>query len=121
MSTQVTSEWARREAVRNAQAILTGRLGILEGCVALAKVADAVVPAWFDDPDFSVIGGVASECHGIPLGDVRHQWQGEALERMDAESQRYADQVRDVVVKACEDIISRFGDRDGDLFPGSAV
>jgi hypothetical protein len=114
-------EEARRKAVRHAQAVLNGQLGILEGCVALAEVADRVVPAWFDDPDFAGIVGIASECEGIPLGDVRHQWKGQALERMDAEAHRYADQVRDVVVKACENIVSRFGDRDDDQFSASVV
>jgi hypothetical protein len=121
MQSDAARELARREAVRCASAILSGELGVLEGSVAIAQVADRVVPSWFEDPDFAAIGGVASECDGLLLGDVRHQWQGDALARMDAEAQRYTDQVRDTVVKACENIVARFGDRDEDLYPGSVV
>ena len=121
MPAQQADDDARRKAVFYAESVLRGQLGVLEGCVVLAEIAGRVVPSWIDDSDFAVIGGVASECDGIPLGDVRHQWKGAALERMDAEAQKYTDQVRDLVVKACENIVARFGNRDEDQLPGSVV
>jgi hypothetical protein len=121
MSAFEASKGARREAVRYAQAILTRQLSILESCVALTRVADRVVPIPSDDPDFAVFAGVASECDGIPLGEVRQQWKVDALSRMDAEAQRYTDQVRDQVLAACENIVARFGDRQEDQFSGSVV
>ena len=121
MQPDMARERARREVVRYATAILSGDLGVLKGSVAIATVAGNVVPSWFEDPDFAPIGGIASECDGLALGDVRHQWRGEALSRMDAEAQRYSDQVRETVVRACENLIARFGNRDEDLYPGSVV
>ena len=110
MSEFVASDWARLEAVRRAKAILSGDLDILEGCVALAEVADGVVPLWLDDPDFVVFGAVASECDGIPLGAARQQWQGEALARVNATAQEYSARVRAEVLCSCGNIVSRFGD-----------
>jgi len=107
------SDWARGEAVKRARAILAGELDVLYGCVVLAEIADGVVPDWRDDPDFVVFGAVASECDDIPLGPARLQWQGEALARMDAMAKEYAGRTRDVVLKACENVVSRFGERDG--------
>jgi hypothetical protein len=121
MSAHEADVEARRMAVGYAESVLRGRLGILEGCVALADIAGRVVPSWCDDSDFAIIGSIASECDGIPLGNARHQWKGAALERMDAAAQKYTDQVRDVVVSACENIVARFGNRDEDQLPGSAV
>src|SRR5688572_28977885 len=118
MQPDMARERARREVFRYASAILSGHLGVLEGSVAIARVAGSAVPSWIEDPDFAPIGGIASECDGLALGDVRHQWQGEALSRLDTEAQRYADQVRETVLRACENIVARFGSRDEDVYPG---
>jgi hypothetical protein len=108
MSDHPESGWPRLEAVRRARAVLAGELGVLEGCVELAAIADGVVPAWFDDPDFSVFGAVASEADDIPLGAARQQWQGEALTRRNALASEYSARVRDQVLRACESVIARF-------------
>ena len=119
MSNHEADDEARRKAVGYAESVLRGRLGVLEGCVALADIAGRVMPSWLDDPDLAIFGAIASECDGVPLGHARHQWKGAALERMDAAAQKYTDEVRDVVVKACENIVARFGNRDEDQLPGS--
>jgi hypothetical protein len=108
MATHATNEWARGEAVRIARAILSGELGVLEGCIPLASVAHDVVADWRIDADFVVFGAVASETDKLPLGKAREQWGTAALARADVEIDRYTREVQDRVLAACRNVLDRF-------------
>jgi hypothetical protein len=114
-------ESAVQEAIHCARAVLAGEIDVLEACVTLHKLADAVVPSWVEDPDFQIFGAIASECDGIPLGEARKQWKDQALARIDADAQRYSQIVREEVVKACQNVVSRFAVTQGHPANGSAV
>ena len=109
MSAQDSSAWSRSEAVRKAQAILSGDLGVLEGCIALASLAHDVVSDWRVDPDFVVFGAVASEIDHLPFGPVRNQWSAWGLARADNEIERIAKAARADVLVACRHVVERFG------------
>jgi hypothetical protein len=97
------------EAVRLARAVLSGEVGVLEGCIPLASIAHDAVPDWTSDPDFVIFGGVASEIDALPFGPVRERWGSGALARADADIARYSDLVREQILEACRHIIARFG------------
>jgi hypothetical protein len=108
MSSHTPSAWARSEAVRRARAVLSGELGVLEGCIPLASIAHDVVADWRSDPDFVVFGAVASETDELPLGEARAQWSAAALARADVEIDRYTREVKDGVLAACLNVVKRF-------------
>lgn len=108
MAAHVSKVQSLAEAVRNARAIVEGELGILEGCIPLASLAHEVVSDWRTDPDFVVIGAVASEVDNLPFGAVRAQWSPAALAKADQEIARYTRLSKDQVLVACRNIISRF-------------
>ncbi len=113
MSAQVSNDWAQSEAVRRARAVLSGEIGLLEGCIPLASIAHDVVSDWRVDPDFVVFGAVASETDELPLGKARAQWSAAALARADVEIDRYTREVQDSVLAACRNVVKRF-ERQGD-------
>jgi hypothetical protein len=108
MSAHVANAWARDEAVRKARAVLSGELGILEGCIPLASLAHDVVADWRIDPDFLVFGVVASETDDLPLGKARNQWDAAALARADLEIERHTREVQEKVLAACRNVVERF-------------
>jgi len=100
--------WPLRDALRTAQAIRDGELGVLEGSMTLAALAHEVVPDWRSDPDFVVFGGLASKTDHLPIGPARKNWSAEALARADAEVEAIAAVSRAQVREACEHVIARF-------------
>ena len=57
-----------RDALAAAQAVLDGKLGVIEGSIALAAFAYEVIPDWRVDPDFVIFAVLASETDHLPLG-----------------------------------------------------
>src|SRR5688572_309952 len=108
MSSHSPDSRAKAEAVRNARAIVSGEVGVLEGCIPLASLAHDVVPDWRVDPDFAVFGAVASEIDELPFGAVRARWSSGALAKADIEIARHTHQSKDQVMAACHNIINRF-------------
>ena len=108
MAAHVASSWSQAEAVRLARAIMSGDVGVLEGCIPLASIAHDVVPRWVEDPDFVVFGSVASEIDDLPFGSVRQHWSAEALAAADNKISRYAEAVREDILGACRNVIERF-------------
>ena len=106
--THIPTKWSLAESVRLARAILSGSNGVVEGCIPLASVAHDVVPDWSTDPDFVVIGAVASEADDLPFGKVREHWGSEALAKADASLECYSVAVREQVLSACRNIVERF-------------
>jgi len=109
MSVHESSVWARAEVARKAQAILSGELGVLDGCIPLAQLAHDVVPDWRVDRDFLVFGVISSSIDHLPFGSVRRQWSAEALARADSEIALLTDLNRDDVLLACRNVVDRFG------------
>lgn len=105
---------AHRSAVDVAGAILRGNVTLLLGCRRLATLAHDVVPDWRVDPDFVVFGGVASEVADLPIGPERARWNSAALAREDARIGTYEAAVRDRVLKACRNVLLRFGSAGAD-------
>ena len=109
MSTPLSHAWSRTEAARNAQAVLSGELGVLEGCISLASLAHDIIPNWSDDPDFVVFAAISSKVDHLPFGHVRDQWSAASLARADREIERITRDTREVVLVACRHILERFG------------
>jgi hypothetical protein len=56
MTSEKQAAWPLRDALRTAQAVLDGDVGVIEGSIALAARAHHIVPDWSVDPDFVVFG-----------------------------------------------------------------
>jgi len=108
MAAHVATGRVPSEAVRIARAILSGDIGVLEGCIPLASIAHDLVPDWRVDPDFAVFGAVASEVDALPLGSARAQWGSAALAQADVEIARYTLVVKERVLGACRHVVERF-------------
>jgi hypothetical protein len=79
------SRWPLRDALRTAHAVLDGKMGVIEGCIALASYAHDVVPDWRVDADLVIFGAIASDTDHLPFGEVRSPWGQAALARADEE------------------------------------
>ena len=103
------SSRARHSAVAAATDMLQGRLGLAEGCRRLVYLAQGVVPDWTADSDFVLIGAFAMETDNYPVGAARAHWNPDALEKEDAKRAEYEAGMRDALLKACANLIARFG------------
>jgi hypothetical protein len=103
-------EWPLRQALQAAQAILDGKLSVIEGSRALASYAHDIVLDWSADPDFVVFGAIASETDDLPIGESRRNWSAQALAEGDAKLQRFTSAVESDVRAACANVIARFSD-----------
>jgi hypothetical protein len=108
MASENPTVWPLRDALRTAQAVLDGEMGIIEGSVALARYAHDVVSKWSVDPDFVVFGALASGTDHLPFGEVRNLWSVSALARADEEIEAITNRHRTSVRRACENVIARF-------------
>jgi hypothetical protein len=81
---------------------------VIEGRIALAAYAHAVVADWRVDPDFVVFGALASTTDHLPFGQVRSRWSVAALARADAEIERITERNREHLRQACANLIARF-------------
>jgi hypothetical protein len=97
-----------RLVITQAYAILNGEVGLIEGCIRMARLAHEVVPSWVDDPDFVVFGSIASETDHLPIGAARAQWSDAALAREDKNTALIEQSARSDVHSACTNIIRRF-------------
>jgi hypothetical protein len=103
-------EHARRSAVETAQAVIAGKIGIIEGSIRLASLAHDVVPNWVTDEDFVVLGALSSETDHLPTGSARQYWSATALAEADVAIERIEQNAREDVFRACTNIIKRFAD-----------
>jgi hypothetical protein len=99
---------ARLAAIDTAAAVISGRVGTIEGCRTLSSLAHDLVPDWRVDEDFVIFCAVASETDALPTGTARKHWAPAALAREDQEIKRAEQTYRDAVVAACHNIIARF-------------
>ncbi len=108
MSSENPIVWSLRDALKTAEAVLAGELGIIEGSITLAAYAHEVVPDSRVDPDFVVFVVIASETDHLPFGRVRDLWSATALARADTEIEAITLRRRAGVRQACENVIARF-------------
>jgi hypothetical protein len=110
LSRDLPREWPLRQALQAAQAVLDGKLSVIEGSRALADYMHDIVPNWSSDPDFVVFGVVASETDDLPTGESRRYWSSRALEEFDAKTNRISSAAEGDVRAACANVIARFRD-----------
>jgi|KBSSwiStaDraftv2_1062776.scaffolds.fasta_scaffold52565_4 hypothetical protein len=108
MTSEKQTAWPLRDALRTAQAVLDGEIGVIEGSIVLAARAHDIVPERAADPDFVVFGVLASETDHLPFGEVRSRWSDAALSKADAEIEAITEGHRMKVRQACENVIARF-------------
>ncbi len=83
-----------------ARSILSGTIGILDGCAAIASVAFPLNEPELNDAlrFFAIVAGEADE---FPSGETRRLWAPEALKAKDKEAGDYERRVRSDVNDAC--------------------
>lgn len=94
------------ELTRVAHDMINGKMHLIEGVRKICSLRHAV-----DDPDndvFMPIEAIDSETDHFPLGEMRSHCALEYLKRADAETERYLDDARKDILKACEEIIHVF-------------
>jgi len=92
----------RREARDLAQAVLDGRMTVLEGARALVSLAHTdAVP---DLEDRKLIIALESETDDLPVGEVRTLWATDMLKEKDVEIARAEKLYRDSFLQACQRI-----------------
>ena len=92
----------RRKARDLAQAVLDGRMTVLEGARALVSLAHTdAVP---DLEDRKLIIAVESETDDLPVGEVRTLWATDMLKEKDVEIARAEKLYRDSFLQACQRI-----------------
>ena len=103
-----SNAWWQAEAVKLAQTVVAGEIGLLEGARELAAIGTRLVHDVSLDPDFSVLVAVASETDDLPIGQVRALWDRSAVAERDREIADYEARVREVVLAACRSIRTRY-------------
>ena len=101
---QVTAR--RQELVELAHLMLDGQFNLIEGVRRICALRLAT-----GDPDnevFFPIWAVESETDAFPLGEMRAACSPDYLKRSDAEMQRYLDESRSDILKACREILRAF-------------
>jgi hypothetical protein len=93
--------------VRNeAEDILNGQTGILEGVRELAYLSQRLAPVK-TDADFSVFIALDSETDHLPVGEERKNWAASALSEKDEEIRRFENLYRERVFAACRELIKK--------------
>jgi hypothetical protein len=100
-------QFLSRKVVAAAQSILSGELGVVAGARQLCGLAHQVGAD--RDPDFIVFIGIDSESDHLPIGEVRQQWNPDALLAKDAELADYEARVRERAFAACRSLIQKYG------------
>jgi hypothetical protein len=104
----MTYEYAREKALKVAQSILEGDVGIIEDARLLSSFGHELVPDWRIDPDFVVLGALDSETDDLPVGAERKLWEEKALAERDAIVSRIEAEAKQEVQSACRNILRRF-------------
>ena len=97
------------KVTKSAQAVLDGKMGIIEGARLLSTLAPDLVPDWKVDPDFLVLAALDSETDDLPVGKERKLWDPTALKERDPVISRMEADAKEEVEAACRNILRRFG------------
>lgn len=99
---------AQRKWVADAaEALLSGRLGIIEGSRLIKALLPTVSSDPFD-PDFSIFVAIESETDALPVGKTRDLWDARVLPEMDSQIQQAEARYRDAALSACKILVERF-------------
>ncbi len=102
----------RERVVAIAEAILAGRVGIIEGSRALGSLRHDVTDEPFD-PDFITFVAIGSDTDHLPVGVVREKWADSALAKKDKEIKKAEDFYRESALNGCRVLIERFETEGG--------
>ena len=90
-----------------AEAMLAGRVGIIEGSCKLSALRYDVTDEQFD-PDFVTFVSIDSDADHLPVGVVREKWAEGALAEKDTEIERFEDFYRESALDGCRALVQRF-------------
>jgi len=93
----------KAHVVRVAQAVLDGKVGVIEGSRGLSEVVGLLSAS--DKSLVSIFGQVVTASLSFPEGPVRAKWNPEALKEKDLERTRFEDEVADSVKDACRVVV----------------
>lgn len=97
-----------QELVRTAREIIDGSVGVIKGCRKLVSLQHQIDVGALD-ADFLPIVGIVSETDELPIGDVRQNWNPDALAELDDEIQETQALYKPTADAACTKLIDRFG------------
>ncbi|HEY8212423.1 MAG TPA: hypothetical protein VIG99_33295 [Myxococcaceae bacterium] len=104
-----SAETVRKEIAGIANRLLSGELGLHEGCRAIAHLRTRLPDADLYDPDVLVFVVVDSDLDDVPLGVARQRWDPAALATKDQRATEYLGQVREKILRACQTLSLRWG------------
>jgi hypothetical protein len=93
------------ELVNVANAMLQGEVNLIEGCRRICNLRDQIDS---ENKVFLAIEGIESDTDHFPLGKFREQCAPDYLKKMDNEMDRYVEDAREDILKACREIIRVF-------------
>ena len=96
----------RQNIVAAAQAVLDGKLGIIEGAGKLAKFR--INAKAEKDPDFIFLLGVDSETDHLPIGNAARHWNASVLKEKAKEIERVEGHYTERVFQACRSLIQKY-------------
>ncbi|HWX94046.1 MAG TPA: hypothetical protein VNY29_15570 [Terriglobales bacterium] len=99
------SETERLSAKKVAQAVLSGRMGVLKACRELATLGHT--PGVMSEEIHNVFVGADSETDHLPIGAVRELWDSEVLLEKDREIAEMEARWKDRVLAACKKIVDQ--------------
>jgi len=98
---------SRQQIVEVAQAMLDGKLGILEGCQRLVGYRWDVDPEQ-EDRELLGILGIQSQTDHLPVGRAREHWSPEALRAKDTEIAENETFFRESALQCCLVLVERY-------------
>jgi hypothetical protein len=101
--TTTASAWERQKAREIAEAVLEGRLSVLEGARALCRFARSTAIPMEDDR--TLVIAIDSETDDLPNGEVRKHWAADALREKDVEIARAEGLWKNQFLDACRRIL----------------
>ena len=97
----------RAEAIKTADEIIAGKVGIIAGSRIMSRLRFEIGIS-DDDEDFLTFVAIDSESDELPTGQERELWSPEALKEKDKEIQRCEELYRQNAIEACEGIIRKW-------------
>jgi len=92
-------------AIDVARGLISGRVGVIEGCRELSSLKYAFGDSFTQD--FRPFVAIDRETDHLPIGAVRREWNPDALARKDIEIARCEELYRPQVIEDCERLIRR--------------
>jgi hypothetical protein len=103
MNDEQRSEAEKVRAKEIAQAVLSGRMGMLEACRELASLGHT--PGVMSEEIHTVFIGADSETDHLPIGAVRELWDQQVLLEKDRDIAAMEAHWKDRVVAACKELV----------------